>query len=209
MRGSWHLGEQLPSIRELADQAGLPTATVRRALEALASERLIATQQGRPAVVGGQPLQPAKRRPAKAGHDCATAGCVPHRCRPMSARTIRQIHSILSGGFAAAVRWEWLDRSPVSSARLPKAQPRSPATPKPATVAAVITRAREANLNLLALYVWLTAVTGARRGELCGLQWADIDLDSGIVHLAYSYFVRSGQKVRKDTKTHQDRHLAI
>jgi integrase len=202
-------GEQLPSIRALARQAGLRTATVRHALEALAGEGLITPRQGRPAVVGGQPVQPAKRRTAKAGHDCALAGCMPHRCRPMSARTIRQIHSILSGAFAAAVRWEWLDRSPVSSARLPKARPRSPATPSPATVAAVIKAAREANLDLLALYVWLAAITGARRGELCGLQWADIDLDSGIVHIAYSYFVRSGQRVRKDTKTHQDRHLAI
>jgi hypothetical protein len=26
----------------------------------------------------------------------------------MSAATIRQIHSILSGAFAAAVRWEWI-----------------------------------------------------------------------------------------------------
>jgi integrase len=47
------------------------------------------------------------------------------------------------------------------------------------------------------------------RGELCGLQWADIDLDAGVVHVAYSYAVRGGYKMRKDTKTHQDRHLAI
>ena len=59
------------------------------------------------------------------------------------------------------------------------------------------------------MYVWLAAVTGARRGELCGLQWADIDLDAGLVHIAFSYLVRAGQKTRKDTKTHQERTLAI
>ena len=127
----------------------------------------------------------------------------------MSARTIRQIHSILSGAFAAAVRWEWIDRNPASSARLPKARPRSPASPAPQTVAAVIEAAREAGLDLLALYLWLAAITGARRGELCGLQWADIDLDAAVVHIAYSYLVRGGQRLRKDTKTHQDRSLAI
>jgi integrase len=57
--------------------------------------------------------------------------------------------------------------------------------------------------------MWLAAVTGARRGELCGLQWADIDLDAGLVHIAFSYLVHDGQKIGKDTKTHQDRHLAI
>jgi integrase len=33
----------------------------------------------------------------------------------------------------------------------------------------------------------------------------DIDL----VHVAFNYVVRAGQRVRKDTKTHQDRWLAI
>jgi integrase len=52
------------------------------------------------------------------------------------------------------------------------------------------------------MYLWLAAVTGARRGELCGLQWADIDLDAGVIHIAHSYQARGGQKLRKDTKTH-------
>jgi integrase len=127
----------------------------------------------------------------------------------MSAMTIRQIHAILSGAFAAAVRWEWIDRNPASSAKLPKARHRSPTSPTPVAVATVITAARDQGLELLALYMWLAAVTGARRGELCGLQWADMDLDAGVVHIAFSYLVRGGQKVRKDTKTHQGRDLAI
>ena len=68
----------------------------------------------------------------------------------MSAMTIRQIHAILSGAFAAAVRWEWIDRNPAGSAKLPKAQHRSPT---PATVAAAIAAARDQELRLLALYL--------------------------------------------------------
>ncbi len=60
-----------------------------------------------------------------------------------------------------------------------------------------------------ALYLWLVAITGARRGELCALQVCDIDLDNGVLHIAYTYVVCDGHRVRKDTKTHQDRHLAI
>jgi integrase len=48
-----------------------------------------------------------------------------------------------------------------------------------------------------------------RRGELCGLQIRDVDLDGGLVHVAFNYAVRGGQRVRKVTKTHQDRWLAI
>ena len=33
--------------------------------------------------------------------------------------------------------------------------------------------------------------------------------DRGLVHVAFNYVVRGGQRVRKDTKTHQDRWLAI
>ena len=51
---------------------------------------------------------------------------------------------------------------------------------------------------------------GCRRcGELCGLWWADLDLELGSVHVAHNYLVRGGQRIRKDTKTHQDRRLAI
>src|SRR5260370_22473687 len=34
-------------------------------------------------------------------------------------------------------------------------------------------------------------------------------VDRGLVHVAFNYVVRAGQRVRKDTKTHQDRWLAI
>jgi integrase len=204
-------GEELPSVRELAAQYGLPKAAVRRAFEELAREGVIAVRHGRRAAVSGGPSPAPLSRPqaGDAGHDCARAGCQPHQCRPMSPKTIRQIHAILSGAFAAAVRWEWTDRNPASSAKLPKTRHRSPTSPTPADVAAVIAAAKGQELDLLALYMWLAAVTGARRGELCGLQWGDIDLDAGLVHIGFSYFVRDGQKIRKDTKTHQERYLAI
>jgi integrase len=75
-------------------------------------------------------------------------------------------------------------------------------------VAKVIAEAR-ARSATLGLYLWLVVVTGVRRGELCGLQIRDINLDRALVHIAFNYVVRGGQRIRKDTKTHQDRWLAI
>ena len=127
----------------------------------------------------------------------------------MSAATIRQIHAILSGAFATAVRWGWIERNPAMTAKLPRSRPRTATSPHPADVAKVIAAARASGQDPLALYLWLAAVTGARRGELCALHWADLDLQRGAIRIAHSYSVAGGTKVRKDTKTHQDRSLAI
>ena len=40
----------------------------------------------------------------------------------------------------------------------------------------------------MALYLWLAAITGARRGELCALQVCDVDLENGVLHLAHNYW---------------------
>jgi integrase len=210
--GQFPLGEPLPSARQVANCNGLPVTAIHQALAVLADEGLIAVRQGRRAVVAGEAAgaRPARRtRPADRGHDCARSGCAPHVCRPMSAATIRQIHAILSGAFATAVRWEWIERNPAKTAKLPRTRPRIATSPDPADVAKVIAAARASGQDQLALYLWLAAVTGARRGELCALHWADLDLSRGVIRIAHSYSVAGGTKARKDTKTHQDRSLAI
>ena len=97
----------------------------------------------------------------------------------MKPSTIRGIHSILSGAFAAAQRWEWTDRNPAESANPPTTTRRPVPATSPEDVATVIAEARARNAAL-GLYLWLVVVTGVRRGELCGLQIRDIDLDRGL-----------------------------
>jgi integrase len=179
-------------------------------MKVLAADGLIIARHGRATVVAGEPSDdpaPNRRRPGP-GHDCRGAGCRPHVCHPMKPNTIRGIHSILSGAFAAAQRWEWTDRNPAESAKPPTAIRQTIAATSPEAVAKVIAEARKRDAAL-GLYLWLVVVTGVRRGELCGLQVRDIHLDQGLIHVAFNYVVRGGQRVRKDTKTHQDRWLAI
>ncbi len=203
-------GDELPSITEVSTLQGIGTGVTRHALEALAADGLIIVRHGRPAVVAGEPggdPRLSHRRPGP-DHDCRRAGCRPHVCHPMKPSTIRGIHSILSGAFAAAQRWEWTDRNPAETAKPPTTRRRPIAATSPDDVAKVIAEARSRRAAL-GLYLWLVVVTGVRRGELCGLQLRDINLDRGLVHVAFNYVVRGGQRVRKDTKTHQDRWLAI
>lgn len=57
--------------------------------------------------------------------------------------------------------------------------------------------------------MWLSAVLGARRGEVVALQWYDIDLDAGIIRLDENDVGVSGGMLLKDTKTHQMRRISI
>ena len=204
-------GEPLPSVRELNALQGVRTATIQHAFAVLAEERLITLRHGRTAVVAGE-AEPngsnGRARRSGRSHDCKLAGCRPHVCKPMKAKTIRNIHSILSGAFATAKRWDWIDWNPAESAKPPAVSHRPLPATTPEDVAAVIAEGRRVHPQM-ALYLWLVAITGARRGEICALQVRDIDLERGNLHIAFNYLVKKGQRVRKDTKTHQDRYLAI
>jgi integrase len=198
------------SITAVSALQGIGTGVIRHALEALAADGLILVRHGRAAIVAGEPSgdpRLSRRRPGP-DHDCGLAGCRPHVCHPMKPSTIRGIHSILSGAFAAAQRWEWTDRNPAESAKPPTTTRQPIPATSPDDVAKVIAEARK-HSPALGLYLWLVVVTGVRRGELCGLRLRDIDLDRGLVPVAFNYVVRGGHRVRKDTKTHQDCWLAI
>jgi integrase len=206
-------GDTLPSVPDLARLQGLKPGTVRHAFLALAEEGLVHIRHGRTTTIAGEPPAdepatcPQITRP-RPGHDCRLSGCRPHVCKPMAKSTIHGIHSILSGAFEAAMRWEWTDRNPARSAKPPTLTRQTIVATSPEAVAKVIAAAR-AYSDALGLYFWLVMVTGVRRGELCGLQIRDVDLDRGLVHVAFNYVVRAGQRISKDTKTHQDRWLAI
>jgi integrase len=51
--------------------------------------------------------------------------------------------------------------------------------------------------------------TGARRGELCALKREDVDLDAKVLSIRTGLKPMNGQLVRRDTKTHQQRRIAI
>jgi len=139
-------------------------------------------------------------------HDCDVR-CHPHECRPLGAATIRQIHFILSSALKRAVRWRWLATNPIVQAEPPAAPKPNPQPPTPLEAGRILAAAW-ADLDWGAL-VWLAVVTGVRRGELCGLQWRKVDLEAGVLTLNRSIGQRNKQTWEKDTKTHQQRRIAL
>lgn len=140
-------------------------------------------------------------------HQCDER-CRPHRCAPLGNATIRKIHYILSGAYKRAVRWRWVTVSPMGQAEPPAAPPPDPQPPTPSEAARLIAEAFRADPDWGVL-VWLTMVTGARRGELCALRWRHVDLERGVITVRRAIAQDGADTEEKDTKTHQRRHVTI
>jgi integrase len=145
---------------------------------------------------------------AEGDHDCVELKCAPHKCNPLAASTVRQIHSIMSGALSAAVRWEWVSSNPAKVAQRPKQTPPEPDPPSPAEAAKLVDAAFEKGDEWGTL-VWLVMTTGMRRGEVSALTWGDIDLDEGMIEVRRNYIKRNGISKIKATKTHQMRRIAL
>lgn len=139
-------------------------------------------------------------------HDCDER-CRRHECRPLASSTIRQIHFILSGAFKRAVRWRWVSENPAGRTEPPAQPTPNPKPPTPEEAARIINEAwKDPDWGTL---VWLTTVTGMRRGELCALRWHDVDLSSGVLHVARGIGQRGRRMWEKDVKTHQERRVTL
>ncbi|ONI77079.1 site-specific integrase [Actinosynnema sp. ALI-1.44] len=151
---------------------------------------------------GRRYIQHRTERPHKCDHRCG-----PHKCVGLSASSIRQIHWCLSGALKRAVRWRWLSVNPLEQTEPPKAPAPKPTPPTASQAAAIV---NEAFRDLVwGVIIWLLMVTGVRRGELCALRWGQLNLDEAVLTISTSVS-QDGAKIRvKDTKTHQQRRIAL
>lgn len=125
----------------------------------------------------------------------------------VGAQRIRRVHNILRRALAQAVKWQWIARNPAVDAS-PPTTPRSQIhPPSPDDVRRLLATAE----GQLEIFLRLAAHLGARRGELCALQWDDIDFETGEITIRRSR-VESGPGksiVTKSTKTDRNRTVAL
>lgn len=126
--------------------------------------------------------------------------------------SIRMVHAILSGALAQAVKWQMVATNPARSASPPAVGRAKITTPTAVQVRQLLAEAETTN-PILARLLWLGALTGARRGELCALRWTDVDIDAdagtGTVLIAHSVLDLPGRVEVKDTKGHAERRIAL
>lgn len=118
--------------------------------------------------------------------------------RGLGPSRVRCAHVVLHRAIAQAVRWGWLARNPVSAATRP-AVPRVPISPPPIEQVRSLLAAAADTDAALACWLQIAVATGARRGEICGLRWSDIDLDDSSVRIQRS--VSATRKVGLTIKT--------
>jgi integrase len=95
--------------------------------------------------------------------------------------TVCQTHAVVHAVFAQAHRWGWIVTNPAGVTRplrddTPEKRIASPSEVFQLVIAADAPREHGGEGNtILAVAILLAAVTGCRRGELCGLRWDDLD----------------------------------
>lgn len=118
----------------------------------------------------------------------------------LSESAVRRVHELLSVAFGRGVRWGWVRSNPTTAVEPPRQQRRVADPVDAAALAKVV--AEVAHNAEHAVLVRLAVVTGARRGELAGLRWGDVDVDAQTVRIERAVICtpQSGLVV-KDTKT--------
>lgn len=125
-----------------------------------------------------------------------------------AAGTVRRRHAVLAAALAHAERWSMVPVSPARGVKLPKvARRRLDDLPEIGGVLGAIGRISHVELRVAAR---LAAATGARRGELVGLRWSDVDLEAGAVRFMGSIAAGPDRTlVRKSTKGGRPKVMAL
>ncbi len=116
-------------------------------------------------------LYDSKLRPTDAG------------VKPLAPKTVLEIHLIIRGALAAAVKRGMLTRNVALVAHAPRLRSIPKHEPQAWTAEQVAQFLRAAVSHRLFPAFWLAANTGMRRSELLGLKWGDIDLDKAAVSI--------------------------
>lgn len=126
----------------------------------------------------------------------------------LSPASIRQIHSVIRRGLKQGVKWGWIQHNPAVNATAPTVR-HARVTPPSLEEIRELVESAETYDPWFGLLVRLAAATGLRRGELCGLQWPDIDFKGGQLEVSRSVAAIPGGAAAKSTKTGATRKLSL
>ncbi|HEX2369872.1 MAG TPA: tyrosine-type recombinase/integrase [Acidimicrobiia bacterium] len=125
--------------------------------------------------------------------------------RPLAPATVRYVHAVLSKALGDAEREGLLKRNPARLASPPSfSSARSPEMKvwAPEELAAFLEQTADHHLSAL---FRLAALTGMRRGEICGLRWDAVDLDAATIQVTRTLTPVNGVPVWGEPKTRRSR----
>jgi integrase len=111
----------------------------------------------------------------KSGREVLESGI---ETRPLSARTVRYTHAVLTSAFKQAVKWGLLPRNPAALVELPKQARKEMSALSPDEAARFVAACDGDRWGIV---FKLALATGMRPGEYLALQWKDVDLSDGLL----------------------------
>jgi integrase len=125
--------------------------------------------------------------------------------RPLSAKTVRNIAGVVSSAFRRAVRWGLVATNPVPNSEPPVPKKHRGMALLPVEQKLLIESA--SGPWCLAMFLEMSAATGARRGEVLALRWSDIEGQDVVITRSLTQ-TRRGLEF-KGTKTERPRNVNL
>jgi integrase len=129
--------------------------------------------------------------------------------KPLGAATVRRTHVVVHAALAQAVRWRWLAVNPAATASPPRVVPNEITPPEPEDVMKLLKLLKDEDPALHS-YVRLAATSGARRSQLVGLRWSDIDFEARTATFARAVVLGpTSVEVRTTTKGNRTYRISL
>lgn len=127
--------------------------------------------------------------------------------KPLAGNTIAKYHCLLSSICSIAVQWQVIPSNPCSRVKPPSVEHKEAEVLDDVQVQQLIECLNSEPLKYKTA-IMLMLYTGVRRGELCGLNWDDIDFKNGIIHITKELLYTPSKGVYEDTtKTRQSKRV--
>lgn len=118
--------------------------------------------------------------------------------KPLSSGTMLYIHRLISSILTTAVQWQVILSNPCQRIKPPRTEYKEAVVLDEVQTAELI-QCLDAEPIKYKTAVMLLLYTGMRRGELCGLNWSDVDFDNGILHISKTVQYLPEKGVYEDT----------
>lgn len=128
----------------------------------------------------------------------------------VSPAQIMSYHRIIHAALHKGRKWGAVPTNVAEDAEPPRVQRQEITPPTVEQVGTLIRLALTGRTSMMAGVVMWAALTGMRRGEICGLRWSDVlSWNPGLVHVQRAYFKVPDSQGEKDVKTHQSREIPV
>ena len=119
----------------------------------------------------------------------------------LSDKTISEYHRLISSILTAAVQWQVIPSNPCNRVKPPRVERKEAVALDEKQAAELISCLQSEPLKYRTA-VMLTLYTGLRRGEVCGLEWSDIDFKNNLISINKAVVYTSATGVHENqTKT--------